>query len=178
TLSGHQKRIKMFIIDSKTGDIFTYAQDGLLKRFTKDGQLRFSVVAQEEDAYPAYLKPLSLTPDGKTVITGSTDFQVKLWDAENGHQRFSVQNVQGVVRSISSSPKGQQFVIASDEPAVQVWNMTTGAITRLLQGHSGGVWSASYSADGTQLLTTSTDTTARLWSVSWGWPILTFSGHV
>jgi len=177
SLRGHQKRIKMFAIDPKTNDILTYGQDGLLKRFEKSGHLLFGITAQLEDNYAQYVTPLALSPDGETVITGTVDGRVNVWNAKTGQRLFSVPSGSGFVRSTAIRPDNQEFLTATDEPAIRVWNMKTGAMTRLLQGHSTAVWSALYNTNGTQLLTTSGDTTARLWNTSWGGTELTFVGH-
>ena len=177
TLSGHQKRIKMFIIDPKTNDILTYGQDGLLKRFSADGQQRFSVIAHEEDTYAQYLRPLALSSDGETIITGSSDATVNAWHAKTGTKLFSIQAGEGFVRSTAISPNGEEFLATTYESSARVWSMKTRSILRLLQGHAAAVWFASYSTDGAQLLTTSSDTTARLWTTSTAAPLLTLVGH-
>lgn len=68
---------------------------------------------------------IAISPDGKTLATGSYDTTVSLWDAETGeHQHTLVAEGGRRVRNVVFSPDGQTLASSSD--AVYLWDVGTG----------------------------------------------------
>jgi WD40 repeat protein len=111
-----------------------------------------------------------LSPDGKTIATGSADETVKLWDAETLQLMNTLNNNQGSVLSIDFSPDSQTLAINSTRE-LRLWNIQTGAVNTLDKSlHSGAGHKYSYgivrfSPDGQTLAAVSDGGEQNLWNV-------------
>jgi WD40 repeat protein len=111
---------------------------------------------------------VAYSPDGKRIVTASTDGTAKVWDAENGHLLLTLYGHKALVESAFYSPIGDRIVTASDDYTAKVWDAQTGHSLVALIGHSCAVNSAVFSPDGKRIVTASDDHTARVWDVSSG----------
>ncbi len=58
---------------------------------------------------------LAVSPDGKTLVSGSADGSVKLWDLVSGAEKSSLRDkYHGSVNSVAVSPDGKLLVAACD----------------------------------------------------------------
>ena len=60
------------------------------------------------------------SPDGRWIVTASTDDTARVWSAESGQQKMVLQGHTGPVTSAAYSPDGRWIVTASDGTA-RVW---------------------------------------------------------
>jgi len=56
-----------------------------------------------------------LSPDNKTLATGSADRTVKLWDIRTLREIGALEGHSGVVRSVAFSPDGKRLVSGSED---------------------------------------------------------------
>ena len=109
------------------------------------------------------------SPDGRKIITRSSDASVRIWDALTGlpigKPFHSI-----AVTSARFSRDGRSVVTASSDGTAGIWDASTGQ-KRLSLRHRGGVTSAQFSLDGNQVLTASRDHSARLWDAHTGQPL-------
>jgi WD40 repeat protein len=63
------------------------------------------------------------TPDGKTIVTGSKDTLLKLWDASTGVLITTVRGHPNRIESIACSPDGKFIVTGGGggDTLVRVW---------------------------------------------------------
>lgn len=66
----------------------------------------------------------SLSPDGKTLATGSQDGRVRLWEVATGKERRSFKGHIGLVECLAFSPDGRRLASGSQDTTVLVWDMT------------------------------------------------------
>ena len=128
-------------------------------------------------AHSAKVVSVAFSPDGRQVLSGSSDHTVKLWDAATGEL---VRTFVGHVREITSvafSPAGRQVLSGSNDGTMKLWDATTGTVVHTFEGHSDMVFSVAFSPDGRQVLSGSSDKTVRLWDAAMGKVVHTFEGH-
>ena len=123
------------------------------------------------------VRSISISPDGKTLASGSSDKTIKLWDVETGREIRTLPGHDDWVRSISFSPDGQTLASGSSDKTIKLWDVETGAEIRTLPGHDRQVLSVSFSPDGQTLASGSSDNTIKLWDVETGAEIRTLEGH-
>jgi WD40 repeat protein len=121
------------------------------------------------------VRSATFSPDGRRIVTASSDKTARLWDAASGKE-IAVLRHHATVASAAFSPDGTRVVTASGETA-RLWDAKTGKEIVVLRGHDGGVLSAAFSPDGTRVVTASYDKTARLWDATNGKKIAVLRGH-
>jgi WD40 repeat protein len=125
---------------------------------------------------------VALSADGTTIVSGSDDKTVRVWDAASGAERRALGMVrllrasvegfrgdQSVVTSVTLSAEGTTIVTGSVDGMVRVWDAASGVLERqVLRGHEGSVLSVALSADGTTIVSASRDNTVRIWDAASG----------
>jgi WD40 repeat protein/predicted Ser/Thr protein kinase len=116
---------------------------------------------------------VAFSPDGRWVLTASSDGTAHVWDADSGKARFEtpLQHDAPIFRA-AFSPDGSRVVTASDDATARIWEAATGRLLVSLIGHTDGVRDARFSPDGSQVVTCSDDKTARLWDAATGKDLL------
>ena len=122
---------------------------------------------------------VAFSPDGKTIVSGSDDQTIRLWNAQTGEQIRSLQGHSKVVTSVAFSHDGKFIVSGSEDMTIRLWNVQTGEQIRSLQGHSDTdyVRSLAFSPDGRTVVSGSDDNTVRLWSTQTGEQTRLLQGH-
>jgi len=136
---------------------------------------RIEVVLRME--HSGSVNSVAFSPDGKTVLSGSYDHTLKLWDVATGYEIRTLVGHSGEVTSVAFSPDGKTALSASADATLKLWDIETGRQIKTLAGHSGSVNSIAFSPDGKSALSGGDDYTLRLWDLTKGHEVGTFSGH-
>ena len=108
--------------------------------------------AEKENAHSGFVLSVAFSPDGKTIVSGSTDQTLKVWDAgapnpapdpspspnlsaptlvaaslELKAEKQSAHS--DYVRSVAFSPDGKTIVSGSDDKTLKVWDAGASAPT-------------------------------------------------
>nr|MDJ0556179.1 WD40 repeat domain-containing protein [Microcoleaceae cyanobacterium MO_207.B10] len=124
-----------------------------------------------------YVRSLAITPDGQTIVTGSSDNTIKVWDMATGNLKATLTGHSDSVRSVAISPDGQTIVSGSWDDTIKVWDLATGNLKATLTGHSSSVRSVAISPDGRTIVSGSWDETIKVWDLATGNLKATLSGH-
>ena len=112
-----------------------------------------------------YVYSIAFSPDGKSILSGSHDKTIKLWDVTTRAQILTIQAHSSWVHSVTFTPDGKTLASGSDDNTIKLWDVTTGAQIRTIQAHSGSVRSVAFSPDGKILVSGSGDKTINIWQV-------------
>ncbi len=82
----------------------------------------------------AWSESVAFSPDGKRIVSGSSDKTLKVWEPQTGSETLSLKGHTGSVNSVAFSPDGQRIVTGSADKTVKVWDVRTGSETPLPQG--------------------------------------------
>ena len=118
---------------------------------------------------------VALSSDGQTLVSGSEDKTIKIWNLNTGQVSRTLLGHSDAVRSVTLSPDGQILASASGDKTIKLWNLH-GQI-RTLSGHSGPVWSVAINPDGQTLVSGSEDGTVKIWNLPTGELRRTINGH-
>ncbi|MCB0094108.1 MAG: NACHT domain-containing protein [Caldilineaceae bacterium] len=65
-------------------------------------------------------------PDGKRLVTGSSDSSVRLWDIQQGKQIYVIDKHKTYVKLVKFSPKGQYLFSTSFDGVAYLWDAASG----------------------------------------------------
>jgi WD40 repeat protein len=66
--------------------------------------------------HSAEITTLLFSPDGRRLVTGSSDFTIKLWDTATGREVFTLRGHTGGVACLAFSPDGLRLASGSMDP--------------------------------------------------------------
>lgn len=146
-----------------------------------------------------WVKALAATKDGKTLITGSADQTLKVWDPTPRLERDVLRPHKGAeVYSVAFMPeddsepqdakdkkdKRDQFLAsAGADGSIKLYNVTTGKEAATLSGHKDSVLCLAFGPNGRRLASGGADGTIRLWdtadpkSKDFGKELVKLTGH-
>lgn len=93
-------------------------------------------LAADELHHTKEIRCISVSPDGSSLVTSSSDQTAIVWDATTGRPKFAINGHQGpgggTVYHARYSTDGKHIVTASNEGSARVWNALTGAAELML----------------------------------------------
>ena len=111
---------------------------------------------------------LAYSPDGRRIVTASTDTTARISDAGDGHLIAELKGHRGEVWHAEFSPDGARVATASSDGRSILWEAGTGRPILTLEAHRGNAWQAIFSPDGRYIVTTHEYNAAFLWSTDQG----------
>ncbi len=120
---------------------------------------------------------VAISPDGQTIVSGSRDYTIKVWDILSGECIRTLKGHLGWVHSVAIAPDSQAIVSGSDDNTIKIWSLNSGQLLRTLKGHSDWVKSVAIANDGETLVSGSYDGTVKVWSLNAGQLLRTLKGH-
>jgi mono/diheme cytochrome c family protein len=126
-----------------------------------DGEL-IRIFAGHKDAIYA----LALSPDGKTLATGSYDQKINLWDIASAKEIKTLSGHNGCVYHLAFRPDGKILASASADRTVKLWDVSSGERRETLSQSLKEVYAVTFSPDGKHLFAGGADNRIRVWEIS------------
>jgi WD40 repeat protein len=114
--------------------------------------------------HKAFVGCLAFSPDGKTLVSGSQDKTVRLWDVTARKEVASFRGHTEGITAVAFSPDGKTVASASADKTVRVLDATTGKELNTFHGHQSGVITVAFAPDGKTLFSGAADRTIKRWS--------------
>jgi sugar lactone lactonase YvrE len=129
--------------------------------------------------HSSFVNSLAISPDGKTLASGSWDKTIKIWNLETGAFIGTLSGHSDRVNSVTISGDGKMLASGSSDETIKFWNLHTGELLCTFPGHSMEVNSVAISPNG-QVIASSggADNTIKLWNLRTGELLRTFRGHL
>ncbi len=152
-----------FLPDGKT---IAVAADVLKLVDISSGEVIYSLISPDD-----YWESVDISPDGKTLASGSGQNTVKLWDAATGRELRTLQDHGDLFSSavVAFSPDGKMLASGSENTTIKIWDATTGEEVVTLSSYEGDVRRVVFSPDSRKLVSVKTfDPGFELWDVETG----------
>ncbi|KAJ7796180.1 hypothetical protein B0H14DRAFT_82631 [Mycena olivaceomarginata] len=129
-------------------------------------QQSWSLNTTVSEAHSSWVQSVAYSPDGASIVSGSHDHSIRLWDARTAAQLNVLQGHVGKVFSVAFSLDGKEIMSGSEDHTVKVWDASTGACLDTWEWHTGDVRCVVYSPNGQYAASSSFDHTVVLWKLS------------
>lgn len=86
--------------------------------------------------------------DGNSLVTGSLDKSIIIWDGDNAALKVRMEGHTGRVLSVSWSCDDLLLASGSSDKTVRIWRVADGTCTNILDGHSNHVYKVSWAPTG------------------------------
>jgi WD40 repeat protein len=109
----------------------------------------------------------AFTPDSQTVVTGTLEGDIRLWDTATGAPRGRIGELQSSVTCVACTPDGRTLASGHADGQVWLWDLVTGRRhDAQLPRHRGEVRFLVFTPDGQTLVTASeNDDEIHIWDV-------------
>ncbi len=127
-----------------------------------------------------YMKPLSITPDGKYVICSFQDDEtstssIQIWYYITG---TFIRKINTEVYNLTITSNKKYIISAPDEGGtISIWDFKSGKLINELSGHRSSIRGLVVTPDNKYLVSGSKDKTIKIWNLSTGSLIKTLYGH-
>jgi WD40 repeat protein len=113
-----------------------------------------------------------MSPDGSTLISGSRDRTIKVWNLTNGQLQGRLAGHRFTVTVLAISPNGQIMTSGSDDETIKLWDFHTGSLRHTLENHAEEgrkeIACVVFSLDGQILYSGSAGASSYYWDVRGG----------
>ena len=121
------------------------------------------------------VQSIAISPDGQTLVTGSDDTTIKVWNLNTGEEIRTINGCSGGILSVVITPDGQTLLSGTKGQCIKMWNLCNGEEIGTLMGHGYEVCSLAISPDGQTLFSGSSD--IRVWNLNTGEEIRALAIH-
>jgi WD40 repeat protein len=123
------------------------------------------------------VRGVSVTADGRRVLSGGDDRTVRLWEFAGSRELHRMAGHRAGVTGVALSPDGRLALSAGRDQSLRLWDPGRGREVRSFEVPRGPVLAAAFSPDGKAALSAHFDTTLRLWDVESGRELRRLAGH-
>jgi WD40 repeat protein len=145
--------------------------------YDPDQNLKIDLDPRIFGGYASIVRSVAISPDGRTLATGSYDALVKLWNLNQvGEQPRVLTGQKKAIYTVAFSADGKILASAGRDQQISLWNPTTGAVRGKLPEND-DINSIAISPNSQLVASGSKDKAIRLWDLTTGKLLRTLTGH-
>ena len=188
TLEGHDGWIGSVSMTSDQSTIVSASEDNTIRvwedrnRAGEEGGMPNFECVQVLRGHSDAVYYAKISPDGTTIVSGSSDTTVRVWERDQGNGSngpsgsdfycaHELSGHNGRVFSVGMSLDNTLIVSGSDDQTARVWTKREAGegetegydCLQVLEGHAGGIRGVAVTPNGNKIFTGSADSTVRIW---------------
>ncbi len=165
-LEGHRGEVNSLVWSADGAQLFAASGENAIEGEVRQWDVATAKVARTFTGHRDMIYALALSPDGKTLATGSYDQKIKLWNVADGKERKTLSGHNGAVFAVAFRADGKLLASASADRTVKLWDVASGDRRDTLSQPTREQFAVAWSADGKRLAAAGADNRIRVWSVS------------
>jgi serine/threonine protein kinase len=114
------------------------------------------------DSHSGFIYALSFSPDGKMLVSGGAEGQVRLWDIDLAQIVTTFKGHHQAVTAVKFLPPGQIIVSAGADGTVRFWDVTSHQLLKTVPTHTDKIHDLALGGGGKLIVTGSSDRTVKL----------------
>ncbi|CEJ46799.1 Protein kinase [Umezakia ovalisporum] len=118
------------------------------------------------DGHLQRVNAVVISPDGRTLVSGSDDSTIKIWDLSTGELIHTLRGHSDSIQALAITPDGATLASGSDDYSIKLWDIATGRLKHTLKGHGFWVRSLAISSDGVTLVSGGFDKSIKVWDLN------------
>jgi WD40 repeat protein len=119
------------------------------------------------ESHEGPITSIALTPNGKYIVSGSSDNTIRVWDLESGKCLKTLREHEKSVNAVAVTADSSKVISGSSDKTIRVWDLESGKCLNTLSGHERPVYSVTVSSD-ERIESESFDGTTRVWDLKSG----------
>ncbi|BAY13155.1 serine/threonine-protein kinase [Calothrix sp. NIES-2098] len=123
------------------------------------------------------INSLAFSDDGNTLVSGSTDKSIKIWNLQTGTLKTTLNLHSSEVNSVAISRDGKTLVSGSKDGNIKISKLPIGNLKATLFQSQNSVNSVAISPDGQTLVSGGEDKNIKTWNLQTGNLKYTLTGH-
>src|SRR5437763_1578236 len=96
-------------------------------------------------AHLSNVQALAISPDGKTLASGSEDETIKLWSLPEGALLQTLEGHRNGILALAISPDGKTLASGGWDKTIKLWSLPEGALLQTLEGHRDAIFALAIS---------------------------------
>ena len=157
-------------------DVATGAVRHVLARTWREKDEGWFVSANDQGHWSA-VQCCAISPDGRSVASGSSDQTVVLWDVERGVAVRVLSGHDAAVNACAFSPDGRALASAGADRALRLWDRESGELRAVLHRHRQILTACAFTPDGAAVVCAAADGSLTIVDASGAKPAQTLFGH-
>ena len=165
-LEGHRGNVNAIVWSADGMELFAASGESAVAGEVKQWSVADARVLHTFSGHRDMIYSLALSPDGKTLATGSYDQKIKLWNVADAAERRTLSGHNGAVFDLAFRPDGKLLASASADRTVKLWDVASGERRDTFSQPLKEQFAVAWSADGKRLAAGGADNRIRIWQVS------------
>jgi WD40 repeat protein len=174
TLAGHAETVTDVVYTTDGKKVFTCSYDATVRSW--DAETGDQIEEYRVEGNHWQIDELALAPDGKHLISGLRNGDLRIWDIEKNTLVRTLELHDDGISSIEFSEDGKQVLSASFSKTAILWDWETGEELASFKDNS-YLCVARFAPNGVDIITGGLSQNAILWEAKTQKAIRTFKGH-
>ena len=120
---------------------------------------------------------VSITPDGRIIISAGRDSTLHVWDLATGEHLNTCDRYRTEMTAVAVTPDNRCILSGSDDGTLWLWDLSTAQYLRIFEKHNDSVEAVAVAPNGRFAISGSRDESLKMWDLATAQSLRSFTGH-